>query len=172
MGSKTIRYGDLARPKLVPYGSPLWNRLSEDPEWVAQEKIDGMRVLVTTSPATVTSRHGHDMRGRVGMYASEWLGGESRRGVRLVIDAELRKGRLYCFDLLSTTQAPLSERLMRLGDALEGANQGVFMCPTVREGKREFYADVVYGGGEGVVLKSLRDPYPRLCGAVWFKVKS
>ena len=85
---------------------------------------------------------------------------------------------LIVFDVLrladrDMARTALSERLMRLGAlSLDGSKLGsvrTVRCGNVDE-VDEFYNGVLAGGGEGIVLKRLEDPYPAK-GVVWLKTK-
>ena len=168
---------DLARPKPCPYGSVLYKRVINSSQWVAQEKVDGWRVLVTTSrggTVSITTRHGEGLTCTTSFARTVALAVPAMS----TLDCELLRPwkKLVALDVLQIagrdmSRQPLSERMMRLQSLLDGASSGM-LC-LVRGSateKEELYKTIVDSGGEGVVLKRLLDPYPR-AGVVWLKVK-
>ena len=167
---------ELARPIPCPPGTPLCKRLMANGRWVAQEKVDGWRCMVDTRGKRVKiwSRHGEPIAPMPGPL---W---EEIRGLPpgLVLDTELVRPfqELVVFDILYSghqdlRQQPLAQRGMRTLAAIErcGPRIAPVECAVVE--KERFYKIVVNRGGEGIVLKSLADPYPPHKGATWLKVK-
>lgn len=149
-----IGWQDLARPKLVPMGSPMYRRLMGSPHWVAQEKIDGVRCLVTVCRGKTT---GISRSGKVLEVPRLDVGD-------MVLDCELLGGELWVFDRVDRPELPLSARLMRIPETLRTVGAAIL-------GKEEFLRGVFDRNGEGVVLKCLQDEYPPSGGADWYKVK-
>jgi len=174
----TFTWKDLARPKPCPYGSTLYKRVIDSSAWVAQEKVDGWRVLVDLGrngkPVLVT-RHGETLAAPKGIVSEL----ATRFPALSTVDCELIRPwkKLVALDVLQIagrdmSRQPLSERMMRLG-ALFGNLDSQSLLASVSsslKNKEEFYESITSAGGEGIVLKRLNDPYPR-AGAVWLKVK-
>lgn len=164
----------LAKPKPIYPGTPLATRILQSPLWVAQMKVDGMRVMVDVGRAktTLTSRHGKNV-----LLASDAaMAVTSGIPAMSLCDAEWeeRFRLLWIFDVMriagqDIASQPLSERLMRLNSAIV-PNKHLRIVPTIRERKECYYNAVIEVGGEGVVLKRLADQYPR-GGVVWLKLK-
>ena len=170
-----MNWENLARPKPLPHGSPLYQRLIGSPLWVAQLKVDGWRVLVDVlrnGCIRLTTRHGEELS------APKDFAGSVLPGIPALtsLDCELERPwkKLWVFDVLTVAGAdmtgrPLSERLVRLANVVQ-ENDVTAIVPTTRERKDDYYNAVIEAGGEGIVLKRLCDPYPR-GGVVWMKTK-
>jgi bifunctional non-homologous end joining protein LigD len=164
----------LAKPKPIYPGTPLAKRILESPLWVAQLKVDGMRVMVDIqrSKTIITSKHGKITQ----PPSKSVLDAINSIPALTLLDCEMdsQSEQLWIFDLLvvasqNITHRPLSERLMRLNSVVQ-ENKHIKLVPTVRERKEDYYNAVIEAGGEGIVLKRLSDPYPK-GGVVWLKLK-
>jgi len=91
------------------------------------------------------------------------------------VNAQVVKGKLnyHVFDLLflrgrDLKQLPYYER-RELLEATVAEINNCFIIPTERSiyYRRQFYHTIVYGGGEGIVLKDINQPY----GRGWVKIK-
>ena len=152
---------EVAPSMLVAPGTPLFDRVMGSGVWVAQEKLDGVRAVWVKS--RFWSRHGKPLQGHA-----------PNVGTVAVIDGEMVRvdgvNQWLAFDLLELDgqdlrSRPWSERWMRL------QNLGLPTVETVVDGKRGFWERCMERGAEGIVLKHMRDPYPPIDGAVWYKVK-
>lgn len=168
-----MNYEDLARPVAVPVGSALYDRIMGDPHWVGHEKIDGVRCCVEMDGHRVhfTSRHGKSLSSKVAPEAKEFL----HHGY-YILDAELKDGRLYLFDMLamdgeSLLDKTLGQRWMMLSRGIVPAMEPWVQLVRSSIKKFDLYDSVMEEGGEGIVVKNIRDPYPPREGAQWLKVK-
>lgn len=168
-----MNYEDLARPVAMPVGTPLYHRVMGDPQWLAQEKVDGVRCCVEMNGSQVhfTSRHGKSLAGKVAQEAKELL----HHGY-YILDAELLDGRLYLFDMLaldgeSLLDKPLGYRWMQLARGVVPAMEPWVQLAETSTQKLSFYDEMIEKGAEGIVCKHIRDPYPPREGAQWLKVK-
>lgn len=164
-----ITYKDLARPVPVPAGSAMYRKICGQ-AWVAQEKVDGVRVLVQND--RLVSRHGRvieaegELRTALKTLPRDWM-----------FDGELKDGVVYMFDVLHRESEyrepihmmPLVYRWMVLCDALPVSPRirTVRVSTNVDREFREWTAN----GAEGVVVKNVNDAYPPIGGAEWYKVK-
>jgi ATP-dependent DNA ligase len=165
-----MHYSQLARPIAVPHGSRLYKNLCADPKWVAQEKVDGMRVLVRG--VELISRHGKEVE----------PGPKLRAALKALpkgweFDGELKDGVLHLFDVVkrvSHYSEPVKNmqfvyRWMVLNEVMWPTPyiKTVHMSNNIDQG----FIDWTGNGGEGVVVKNLNDGYPPFGGAEWYKVK-
>lgn len=167
-----MKSSELARPVDLPHGSPLYRKLCSSMEWMAQEKVDGMRVMVEV---TGCAPRGWSRRGkRVTLMADVDL---DAFPLGTVLDGELKADQLWLFDMLSHNgedcrDRPLSWRWMRMLQYVSPDMEP--HVRVVRSAARSIdlkYESWIAEGAEGIVLKSLRDSYPPEGGAQWFKVK-
>jgi len=170
----------------------------EGPEWVFEEKYDGIRAVAgrESGQVKIWSRTLHDLTGGFPhvVEAVKVLGDGD-----LMVDGELvtldekgvsrfqlfqRRGgagasptRYAVFDLLeqngrSLMSQPLSERRAELERLLGGATAPLFVSRRlVRDGKAA-YREAKRLGWEGIIAKDERSPYqPGIRSALWRKVK-
>ena len=137
---------DFAPVKPIRGGRPLdelYLQLAEDPEWVCQAKLNGIRAIWTGK--TLWSRTGNLITQKLAPVSLDRV-----RGVTHRLDGELLSdGRYLVFDL-PDDKGPLTDRWSRLVDL------GIPLCPT-----NVVWARVVEHGWEGVVFKKLASKYPK-----------
>ena len=128
-------------------------------EWVAQEKIDGVRALLEWG----------NLRGR---KLNHTLPGALPEAFRTaVLDGELKDGVFHVFDVVAldgaeVSRKPLSERLELLATLTPLFPDWMRPVATSRN-LAGLYASVVASGGEGVVVKKLSAGW----GREWHKAK-
>jgi ATP-dependent DNA ligase len=166
-----MTHEDLARPVACPVGTSLYHRIFGDPHWIAQEKIDGMRVIISMEGNDLRIRTRHGRKPKVPDGTVQKL-----RPGRYVLDGELKDGRLFLFDMLSVDgkdlrDKPFSHRWMLLTGGFSPAMEPEIVLVRCSNKATSFYDEIIKEGGEGIVCKHIRDPYPPLEGAQWLKVK-
>lgn len=168
-----MNYEDLARPVSMPVGGALYTRVMGDPQWIGQAKINGVRCCIEAEGKSFrfTSRHGKALSAKVSKEAKELL----HHGY-YILDGELLDGRLYLFDMLamdgeSMIGKPLGYRWMMLSRGIVPAMEPWVQLVECSTQKYDLYDRVIDSGGEGIVCKHIRDPYPPRDGAQWLKVK-
>lgn len=139
-----------------------------DPLFVAQQKVDGDRLMVTVDDGAVMvlNKEG-ERRSNPTPKALIREFGSIPKG-RWAFDGELLDGELWLFDLPTAGGAvlpahPYRFRLAVLEQVFDAWAPGpsVRLLPTARTGwaKRRLVDEVLSSGGEGVVLRRLDAPY-------------
>ena len=154
-----------ARP--LPMDSEIFHHLV-DANWIAQEKINGERLVVIVEEV---NSYGYSKTGKV-YKVPEHLQDELNRfpvGTRL--DGELKGKHYHVFDMMylgrrDVMRWALWERLETLGSMISGPWL-VEVGSAYGKGVEEYYDSVIAEGGEGVVMK---DPMGRYSDG-WYKVK-
>jgi len=148
------------KPNPVEFELPYEEGLLLDvrPEWIAEQKVQGVRALLEFGRLHTP----HTTIPLPGPLPEDWKSH--------VLDGVLVQRTFYMFDVLmmdfeDARQRPLHERRTLLRSLRLPA-----WCRPVPCGKNigEFLEAVVNDGGEGIVLKSLLQPYGR---AEWIKVE-
>ena len=155
------------RPKYISPSSNVYREICTDDKWIAQEKIDGIRLIVAVNNPIGQTRNSeiklpHAVMARFAELAADYP--------FTVFDGELVNAVYYPFDILQAGdiypgiacwKMPLSQRLRWL-------SQYCSNCLPLLD-KTKAYQEVIARGGEGIVLKHMDDIYePR---ARWIKVK-
>ena len=163
--------GSVSRPKIGP-AAQLMNAVDEadadgfiaDAAWVAQQKLDGNRVLlhVTAARRFGTNRNGQETAVPVAVFD----GAESLPD-GTILDGELIAGRYHVFDVLKVgnddvMQHGYLDRWTRLADDLEPGFSGplelVALATTTKE-KRALHTRLTAAAAEGIVFKRADAPY-------------
>lgn len=148
------------KPNPVEFELPYEEGLLLDirPEWIAEQKVDGERAVLEFG--RLQTRHAR--LAAPGPVPEAWKSH--------ALDGVLVDKTYYLFDVLmldfeDTRKRPLYERRTILRSLALPA-----WCRLIPNGKNigEFVEAVVHNGGQGVVLKSLLQPYGK---AEWIKVE-
>ncbi len=133
------------------------------PDWCAQEKYDGRRILLRKSAGTVTAanRKGLTVACPAGVIAAL-----EPVPTDFVIDGELVGDTYHCFDMLENRGSnmrvlPYSQRLAMLEAFFGGLKCGAFNVVHTSYGKdKEAFVDLLrILGSEGAVFKQLTQPW-------------
>ena len=140
-------------------------RLIQHPDFVAQEKFDGRRMLIRWQNGTAT---GINRKGLECGFPSPMEADAKQIGLRaahFVIDGEAVGDKLHAFDILSRDGDDLREKpyLHRL-DVLSALLAGLRNVVAVKtahspKDKQALFDSVRRAGGEGVVFKGKNAPY-------------
>ena len=135
-----------------------------DDDWLAQQKLDGKRVLAIVDGDRVlaVNRNGQETTA-----PADLLEGVSMLEDGTVVDGEVVEGAFWLFDVLKVggkdvTSWPYAKRHALLAEELEpGLSGDVKVLPVVAgaKGKRDLIARMTAQSAEGVVFKDRRAPY-------------
>jgi bifunctional non-homologous end joining protein LigD len=134
-------------------------RYVKDPDWCAQEKYDGKRILVRKTADEIVAANRH---GLATGFPTALAGVLARVEGDFVIDGEQVGDRFYAFDLLENVeddwrQAPYRERLHTLVYHFGRLGGGVIVAETAfDEEKRALLERLRIAGKEGIVFKQVR----------------
>lgn len=139
----------------------------ENPDWVAQQKLDGDRILidVTDGTARALNRNGEPYRNP---FPRKILNEFSRMRGSWLFDGEILDGEYWVFDLVRaqdfvSPNRDLGFRLAVLNRFFAGwsPDRCVRLLPTAFavEAKHDLADQVLANNGEGLVLKCLDAPY-------------
>jgi DNA ligase D-like protein (predicted ligase) len=159
----------------------------DDPAWIFERKLDGIRCLARTQPAELRSRNGLDLGTRfptiaeaVASLPSAVLDGEvvSFDGSRTSFQRLGQRGRavyFYVFDILESDgqdlrALPLLER-KRLLRELVKPHGPIRLTPYRREKGLELYEEACRRGWEGLIAKRADSPYVGKRSRDWLKWK-
>jgi bifunctional non-homologous end joining protein LigD len=138
----------------------------DDPEWGAQEKIDGKNIMVWTYPLP-SSEHevvGSNRKGLVVGIPEPVAAALKRNSVQGVLGGEMVGDVYHAFDMVKTkvsiAELPYVNRHALLIASMPLAQSAVRIVPlfTSRATKRELY-DRLKAEKEGIVFKRLAAPY-------------
>lgn len=145
-------------PQPVPLATAL--RWSQSPEWIYEEKHDGVRAMLANGA----------LQGRARNYA---LPGELPADlIQCVFDGELVGSRFHVFDVCEADGQdlrawPLAQRKRRLAAFQTQFPPWIQAVPVWTGCGAEYLEAIIRDGGEGVVAKHIAAPY----GQSWFKAK-
>jgi bifunctional non-homologous end joining protein LigD len=168
-GSKA---GNKKRPQVGPKAQLLnpidddeLDRFLHDDGWVAQQKLDGIRILATVLSDRVlpTNRDGQQSD----TVDAAVLAGLDALEVGTIVDGEVIGDRYWVFDVLKVgerdvTSLGVVERWQILDDELSPGFSGNIEVLPLREGtahKRALYEQMVAQSAEGLVFKQRHAPY-------------
>jgi bifunctional non-homologous end joining protein LigD len=134
-------------------------RYLTDPDWCAQEKYDGKRILVRKTDTGIVAANRHGLTTGFPTVLAEQL---VRVPGDFVIDGELVGDRYYAFDLLENVEddwraMPYWHRLDVLRHQFGELSGGVIVAETaIREEKQVMLEQLRAAGKEGIVFKHVR----------------
>ena len=143
---------------------PKFNRFIQDPEYCAQEKYDGRRILIRKEKAEI---HGINRKGlTVGLPETIFGAARSIPG-DFILDGECIGDQLYAFDVLEfddqdNRSQPYRRRLVQLSNLLNRPNiKCIKLAQTATDpaNKERLFRHLQAERKEGVVFKKLDAPY-------------
>jgi len=167
----------LGRPARVWPDTAFFNKLCADPNWAAEPKKNGWRLLAVIRPdqsVQIITRHGRELkdpkygelRGALGKLPPDsWFDGElmPREGRVWLFDALRLRGEMFTAHIYKDRQAAV--------EFLCPSSGPVQALPSTTEGKFRMFSEALHRGDEGVVFKHLCKPYPWGDTRYWIKAR-
>ena len=154
----------LALPKYLSPRSSVFKRLCFDPEWIAEPKKNGKRIIAT--------RAGGETKCGNSIKLPPTITDGIKNGV--VVDSELVGGLLWVFDILwfdgDVRFKQLMERKRLLQEAIT-PGEYLHIVPVIEEDKEKYYPHCLNEGEEGIILKRKDSLYPSGETKYWLKIK-
>ena len=171
---------------IAAMAATLTDERFDDPDWIFERKLDGIRCLARTQPAELRSRNDLDLGSRfptiaeaVASLPGAVLDGEvvAFEGSRTSFQRLGRLGKVYfyVFDVLEADGEdlrglPLLERKRRLRELVKPAGP-IRLTPYRREKGVALYEEACRRGWEGLIAKRADSPYVGRRSRDWLKWK-
>lgn len=168
IGTPFHRQNNVVRTMYLPQLlNPIQERELEkylkDDLYIAQQKIDGIRIIVELINDQVTAYNRSGIEVKLASTISDEL---IRLGMNLILDGELVKDKYYVFDLLNDQvdirDLPLIDRFNKLFNYFKDFTSKRVTLVNLIEGypqKLEFFDTLKITNAEGIVFKHKNSPY-------------
>lgn len=136
--------------------------LCDDPNWIAQEKMDGVRFMLHKHEKGVTS---YNRKGDYVNIPVEIYNTIKENENHFLLDGELVSNTLYAFDILEVNGSdyrtkPFKERFKELKNLIENINSEFFvLTKTANKNKNKFLESLQNNNKEGIVFKNKNAQY-------------